>query len=151
MKTHHTRLLYYRQGHYQVCLTLPSNIGRVERVLDVFATLRIFFVVKIHQMNSLGGFLRQKIFTKLKKHLKVFLHVLYCQEMSNTPNSDLAYTIEAWHGVFSSIPAYIRLISFCTVWSTDVIFTYVAYICYVEGCKFSTSTHINYRIVQNMI
>ena len=29
--------------------------------------------------------------------------------------------------------------------------SYVAYICYVEGCKFSTSTHINYHIVQNIV
>ena len=26
-------------------------------------------------------------------------------------------------------------------------FSYVGYICYVEECKFSTSTHENYRIV----
>ena len=26
-------------------------------------------------------------------------------------------------------------------------FNYVGYIWYVEGCKFSTSTHINYQIV----
>ena len=32
----------------------------------------------------------------------------------------------------------------------DVNFSYVTYICYVEGCKFSTSTHEKYRIVQNI-
>ena len=90
------------------------------------------------------------ICAKLKKHLKVFPHVLYCQEVSNTPNSDLVYNIEAQYGVFSCIPAYIRLTSLFTVWSADVIFSYVTYICYVEGCKFSTSTHENYRIVQNI-
>ena len=30
-------------------------------------------------------------------------------------------------------------------------FNYVTYIWYVEGCKFSTSTHINYQIVSNII
>ena len=34
-----------------MCLTLHNNIGRVERLLDVFSTLRIFFVVKIHIMS----------------------------------------------------------------------------------------------------
>ena len=151
MKIHHTRLLYCRQGYYQVCLTLPNNIGRMERLLDVFSTLRIFLFIKIYKMSSFDGFLRQKICAKLKKHLKVFPHVLYCQEVSNTPNSDLVYNIEAQYGVFSYISAYIRLTSLFTVWSADVIYTYVTYICYVEGCKFSTSTHVNYHIVQNII
>ena len=30
-------------------------------------------------------------------------------------------------------------------------FSYVCYICYVKECKFSTSTHENYRIVQNIV
>ena len=150
MKLHHIMFLYYRKGHYQVCLTLPKNIGRVERLLDVFSTLRIFFVVKTYQMSSFGGFLRQKICAKLKKHLKVFPDVLYFQEVSNTPNSDLIYNIETQYGVFSCIPYYIRLTSLFTVRSVDVIYSYVTYICYVEGCKFSTSTHENYRIVQNI-
>ena len=30
-------------------------------------------------------------------------------------------------------------------------FNYVGYICYVEECKFSPSTHENYRIVQNIV
>ena len=30
-------------------------------------------------------------------------------------------------------------------------FSYVGYICYVEECKFSTSTHENYHIVQNIV
>ena len=38
-----------------MCLTLPNNIGRVERLLDVFPTLRIFFALKFvkiaHFMN----------------------------------------------------------------------------------------------------
>ena len=102
-------------------------------------------------MSSFGGFLRQKICAKLKKHLKVFPYVLYCQEVSNTPNSDLIYNIKAQYGVFSCISAYIRLTSLFTVQSEDVLFSYTSYICYVEGCKFSTSTHVNYQIVQNII
>ena len=43
-----------------------------------------------------------------------------------------------------------RLISLCRIWSANVIFSYVAYVCYVEDCKFSTSTHVHYRIVQNI-
>ena len=29
-----------------MCFTFPSNMGHVERLLDVFSTLRIFFVLK---------------------------------------------------------------------------------------------------------
>ena len=32
-----------------------------------------------------------------------------------------------------------------------VFYIHAGYICYVERCKFSTSTHIKYRIVQNII
>ena len=150
MKIHHAWLLYCRQGHHEVCLTHSNNIGRVETLLDVFRNLRIFLFVKINKMSSFYWFLRTKTFVKLKKHLKVFPHVLYRQEVQNIPNSNLLYYIEAYYGVFSCMLAYIRLTSLCTVWSTNVIFTYVAYIWYVEGCKFSTSTHMNYQIVQNI-
>ena len=103
-----------------------------------------------NSVSSFGRFLRQKICAKLKKHLKVFPDVLYCQEVSNTPNSDLIYNIETQYGVFSCIPYYIRLTSLFTVRSADVIYSYVRYIYYVEDCKFSTSTHENYRIMQNI-
>ena len=150
MEIHYTRVLYYRKCHYQVCLTLPNNIGRVERLLNVFSTLHIFFVIKMYHMSSFGTFLGQKICAKSKKHLKVFPHVLYCQEVSNITNSDVFYNIEAQYSVFPCMPAYIRLTPLFTVWSSDVLFSYVTYICYVEGCKFSTSTHANYLIVQNI-
>ena len=32
-----------------------------------------------------------------------------------------------------------------------VLVSYVVCICYVKGCKFSTSTHDNYRIVSNIV
>ena len=46
MKIHHARLLYCREGHFEVCLTLPNNIERMERVLSSFSVLRVFFVIK---------------------------------------------------------------------------------------------------------
>ena len=41
----------------------------------------------------------------------------------------------------------IQLTSLFTVWSADPIYSYVTHICYVEGYRFSTSTHENYQIV----
>ena len=65
--------------------------------------------------------------------------------------------------VYSSLPKNIRRIESIygnfSIWQklkkimkkSLIFYTHVGYICYVEGCKFSTSTHVNYRIVQNII
>ena len=35
-----------------MCLTLPNNIGRIERDLSSFSIFRLFFVEKIHKMSE---------------------------------------------------------------------------------------------------
>ena len=60
MKIHHARLLYCREGHFEVCLTLPNNIGRMERVLGSFSVLRVFFVMKIQKIAMFYKFYHKK-------------------------------------------------------------------------------------------
>ena len=60
MDIHRTIQIYSRQGHFEVCLTLPSNMGRVGTLLDAFSTLRIFFVIKSHKMIDFYKFFDQK-------------------------------------------------------------------------------------------
>ena len=74
MQIHHVRLLYSRQGQYLVCLTLSNNTGHVERLSDVFSTLRIFFVVKKHKISYIYGF----------QHLKNMLKVEITSESLST-------------------------------------------------------------------
>ena len=48
------------------------------------------------------------------------------------------------------VNSYATCIAFHST-ATNKFLSYVAYIWYLEGCKFSTSTHVNYHIVQNII
>ena len=57
---HHTIQIYSRQGHFEVCLTRPSNMGRVETVLDTFSTFRIFLVKKFVKMDHFMTFYYKK-------------------------------------------------------------------------------------------
>ena len=43
-----------------MCLTLPSNIGHGETLLDDFSTLRIFFVIKIEKIAHFMDFYDEK-------------------------------------------------------------------------------------------
>ena len=96
-----------------------QQYGMCGKTFRCFFNFARIFCPEIFKNSSFYGFLRQKICLKLEKRLKVFPHVLYCQEVSNTPNSYLAYNIEAQYGVFSCIPTYIRFTSLFTVWAVE--------------------------------
>ena len=61
MKIDHGMSLYCREGHFEVCLTLPDNIRPIERHLHTFSTFRKFFLQKLHKMPYFMTFCRKNI------------------------------------------------------------------------------------------
>ena len=67
MKIHHTRLLDYIQRHHWACLTLPNNIGRVERLLGVFFNFANIFCRKNPPNELIWWIFTTKNIRKIKK------------------------------------------------------------------------------------